>query len=71
MLRWADANFKTVVSHVNANGIAAPTVDPLGWLIRTPYTKGSPEGESFVVMMYAAWRDCVDARVCEPCCERR
>lgn len=61
MLKWADENRQAIAMHVASNGIASPTVNPLGWGDRTPYTKGSPEGESFLVMMYAAWRDCIVA----------
>ncbi|KAF8996265.1 hypothetical protein BDQ17DRAFT_1392082 [Cyathus striatus] len=30
----------------------------------TPFTSGSPEGQAFVVLMYAAWRDCIVAEKC-------
>ncbi|KIY48708.1 hypothetical protein FISHEDRAFT_65632 [Fistulina hepatica ATCC 64428] len=43
--------------HITSDGIATPAVDPLDWLSTTPYTAGSPEGQNFVVLMYAAWRD--------------
>ncbi|CAA7268296.1 unnamed protein product [Cyclocybe aegerita] len=43
--------------YVSKNGTVAPAVNPLGWGDRTPYTAGSPEGQNFVVLMYAAWRD--------------
>ncbi|KAK7450619.1 hypothetical protein VKT23_012929 [Stygiomarasmius scandens] len=46
------------------NGTVTPTVDPLCWQCAEPFTAGSPEGQSFVVGMYAAWRDCVWAGVC-------
>lgn len=50
--------------HVSKDGIIAPTVDPLNWFSTEPYTAGSPEGNAFVVMMYAAWRDCILAGKC-------
>jgi hypothetical protein len=50
--------------HVTGNGTVVPTVNPLGWGDTRPYTAGSPEGQCFVVLMYAAWRDCVYAGVC-------
>lgn len=65
MLQWADINRKTVAKYVDNNGIVKPAVNPLGWDDRTPYTKGSPEGQSFAVMLYAAWRDCVNAGICQ------
>ncbi|GIZ48125.1 hypothetical protein CKM354_001119800 [Cercospora kikuchii] len=65
MLRWADDNRKNVAMYIQSNGKASPVVNPLGWNDATPYTKGSPEGEAFTVMLYAAWRDCVKAGACE------
>ena len=68
---WAD-NIRAVLGaydasgnlHITKTGIATPAVDPLNWHDTTPYTSGSPEGQNFVVLMYAAWRDCVYAEVC-------
>ncbi|KAJ7045829.1 hypothetical protein C8F04DRAFT_940064, partial [Mycena alexandri] len=51
--------------HVTSNGTATPAVNPLGWLDTTPWTAGSPEGNNFVALLYAAWRDCVSAGVCK------
>ncbi|KAF5346566.1 hypothetical protein D9758_013457 [Tetrapyrgos nigripes] len=51
--------------HIIVDGTATPTADPLCWQCTVPFTAGSPEGQSFVVAMYAAWRDCVKAGVCE------
>ncbi|KAF8327081.1 family 88 glycosyl hydrolase [Amanita rubescens] len=69
---WADAIRFTLGGtdlegnpHVTSNGTVTPTVDPLDWQSPVPYTAGSPEGQNFVVLMYAAWRDCVKAGVCE------
>ncbi|KAF5376187.1 hypothetical protein D9757_009301 [Collybiopsis confluens] len=71
-IQWADDIRTTLGSndangnpHVTANGTVTPAVNPLGWTDTTPYTAGSPEGNNFVVLMYAAWRDCIDADVCE------
>ena len=50
--------------YITKTGIATPAVDPLNWHDTTPYTSGSPEGQNFVVLIYAAWRDCVYAQVC-------
>ena len=68
---WAD-NIRAVLGaydasgkpHITKTGIATPAVDPLSWHDTAPYTSGSPEGQNFVVLMYAAWRDCVYAEVC-------
>jgi hypothetical protein len=65
-LHFADGIRKTLGGggHITFNGTAVPTVNPLDWLDTTPFTTGSPEGQNFVVLMYVAWRDCVDAGIC-------
>lgn len=50
--------------HITNNGTAIPAVNPLGWDDTTPFLAGSPEGQNFVVLMYAAWRDCSEAGIC-------
>ncbi|KAJ7644864.1 hypothetical protein FB45DRAFT_999750 [Roridomyces roridus] len=50
--------------HITADGIATPAVNPLGWSDTAPWTAGSPEGNNFVVLLYSAWRDCIDSGVC-------
>ncbi|KAJ7064739.1 family 88 glycosyl hydrolase [Mycena amicta] len=50
--------------HVTSNGTVTPAVNPLGWQDTNPWTAGSPEGQNFVVLMYAAWRDCIWAGIC-------
>ncbi|TFK63599.1 hypothetical protein BDN72DRAFT_861999 [Pluteus cervinus] len=69
---WADGIRETLggydssgVAHVQAEGIVAPAVNPLNWLDKDPYLAGSPEGQSMVALMYAAWRDCVLASKCQ------
>ncbi|CZT16334.1 uncharacterized protein RCC_02176 [Ramularia collo-cygni] len=64
MMDWAKANMRAVAAHVDDNGLASPAVNPLGWGDRTPYTQGSPEGQSFLVLLYSAWRDCIEAGIC-------
>ena len=63
---WAESVRRVIGDggHVTGNGTVVPTVNPLGWGDTKPYTAGSPEGQCFVVLMYAAWRDCVYAGVC-------
>lgn len=51
--------------HVTQEGVVTPAVNPLGWQDTKPFTTGSPEGNGFTVLMYAAWRDCVLAGVCD------
>ncbi|KAF8623003.1 hypothetical protein AX15_006595 [Amanita polypyramis BW_CC] len=70
---WADGIRKTLGGtdsdgnlHVTSNGTVTPAVNPLNWYDTVPYTAGSPEGQNFVVLMYAAWRDCVWANICRP-----
>lgn len=62
---WAQNVRRTMGTngHITSNGTATPAINPLNWGDRTPFTAGSPEGQSFVVLMYAAWRDCVEAKV--------
>ncbi|OCL14996.1 hypothetical protein AOQ84DRAFT_420366 [Glonium stellatum] len=65
-IEWADNKRKAVLQHINAEtGIAAPAVQPLNHLLREPLVSGSPEGQSFVLLMYTAWRDCVLEGNCE------
>ena len=63
-ISWADDSRKAVAKHVESNGTLSPAVNPLGWGDRKPYTAGSPEGQSFGVLLYAAYRDCVCAKKC-------
>jgi rhamnogalacturonyl hydrolase YesR len=63
-ISWADANRQTIASHVSANGTISPAVNPLDWGSYTPWTAGSPEGQSFGVFLYTSYRDCVAAHVC-------
>ncbi|KAJ7025809.1 family 88 glycosyl hydrolase [Mycena alexandri] len=75
---WADS-IRAVLSgndtegnpHVTANGTVTPAVNPLGWGDTAPWTAGSPEGNNFVVLLYAAWRDCVYAGLCSKSNEKR
>ncbi|KAL6693521.1 hypothetical protein J3F84DRAFT_401419 [Trichoderma pleuroticola] len=62
-ITWADTNRKALAQHQNG-GVFAPAVNPYSWLDRTKYTKGSPEGQAFMVNLYTAYRDCVGAGVC-------
>ncbi|KAK0200761.1 family 88 glycosyl hydrolase [Desarmillaria ectypa] len=71
-ISWADGVRATLGKndnegnpHVTSNGTVTPAVNPLGWSDTAPWTAGSPEGQCFVVLMYAAWRDCVYEGKCE------
>lgn len=63
-IAWADRIRATTALYISSSGIATPAVNPLNWGDTKPFTTGSPEGNSFVVLMYAAWRDCVVLNVC-------
>ncbi|KAJ4477455.1 hypothetical protein J3R30DRAFT_220920 [Lentinula aciculospora] len=70
-IQWAEGIRTTLAGndtagnpHVTSNGTVTPAVNPLNWYDTAPYTAGSPEGNNFVVLMYAAWRDCIIASVC-------
>lgn len=55
---WAKRKMDVVDRLIDSKtGIVAPAVNPLNWHDRTPYTSGSPEGQSFVVLLHAAYRD--------------
>ena len=57
-IAFADKLRKAVEAHVdNATGLVAPTVNSLDWKSRIPSVEGSPEGQSFAVLMFAAHRD--------------
>lgn len=62
MLHWANENLLAITAHVTSNNdTARPCVNPLDWRDRAPWADadGSAAAESFLVMLYAAWRDCV------------
>jgi Glycosyl Hydrolase Family 88 len=62
---WFNLTTAQWLDHVDkGNGTVRPAVNPLGWGDTNPYMAGSPEGQNFVVLLYAAWRDCVAAGKC-------
>ncbi|KAK5166539.1 uncharacterized protein LTR77_008082 [Saxophila tyrrhenica] len=63
ILQWADEKRRAVVRHVNDDGVARPAVHSLKHDQRQPFEGINPEGESFLLLMGAAWRDCVCAGV--------
>lgn len=56
-IAWADQMREAVALHVKANGTLSPAINPLDFGSRIPKTTGSPEGQSFGVMLYSAYRD--------------
>lgn len=55
---WALHKMEVVSRHIDKDtGIAAPAVNPLCESQGEPLSGPSPEGQAFVVLLYAAWRD--------------
>lgn len=63
-VNWAHQKRQAVLERVDENGFAYPAVNPLKHASREPVKKSS-EGESFLLMLGSAWRDCVCAGVCK------
>jgi rhamnogalacturonyl hydrolase YesR len=56
--QWAERKLDVVDQKIDeATGIVGPAVNPLNWHDTNEYWSGSPEGQSFVVLMHAAYRD--------------
>jgi rhamnogalacturonyl hydrolase YesR len=56
--QWALRKMDIVGRYIDAKtGIAKPVVNPLQESQRTVLSGPSPEGQAFIVLMYAAWRD--------------
>lgn len=64
-LTWADAQRRAVAATQRKDGIFSPAVNPYDWHDRNKFTTGSPEGQAFAVMLYTAYRDCVNANICQ------
>lgn len=64
-LDWADARRAAVAKSIGSNGVLAPVVNPYSYTQNTPYGKTSPEAQSFGVLLYTAYRDCVCAGYCK------
>ncbi|PSN63409.1 Six-hairpin glycosidase [Corynespora cassiicola Philippines] len=55
---WAKRKMDVVDGKIDQEtGIVSPAVNPLNWNDMEPYTTGSPEGQAFVVLLHAAYRD--------------
>lgn len=61
---FAEQGRVTIARCVDFDGIVGPAVNPLWWGDRTPVWGGSPEGNSFAILLAAAYRDCVEAGKC-------
>ncbi|KAH7070668.1 glycosyl hydrolase family 88-domain-containing protein [Paraphoma chrysanthemicola] len=64
-LAWADARRAAVVRTVGSNGVLRPVINPYKYRETSPYSGTSPEAQSFAVLMYAAYRDCICAGYCK------
>jgi len=62
-LDWADTTRLAVSRRVNQNGTVRPVADVSHVPSKMPVDHTS-EGQSMVILMYSAWRDCVIAGVC-------
>ncbi|KAI5777194.1 hypothetical protein EDC01DRAFT_430315 [Geopyxis carbonaria] len=61
---WAEESYGAVAKCVGDDGVVGPAVNPLNWQDRSE-SWDSPEAQAATVLMYAAWRDCVDAGKCQ------
>jgi rhamnogalacturonyl hydrolase YesR len=64
LLRWADENRVAVARHVRTDGTVTPVAD-VGHVPSRVAIQQTSEGQSMVILMYSAWRDCVAAGVCD------
>jgi hypothetical protein len=62
-LEWAHEKRRAVFRHIDPDGFARPAADPFTSALKEP-VGFSPEGESFVLLMGTAWRDCVCSGTC-------
>jgi rhamnogalacturonyl hydrolase YesR len=59
---WAIKKMEAVWRHIDREtGVVAPVVNSLKEGQRTPLDGVNPEGQAFVVLLFAAWRDWTDA----------
>lgn len=64
-LIWADTARAAVFKDVGSDGTLKPVVNPYKYTENTPYGDVSPEAQSFVVLLYVAYRDCICADYCK------
>ncbi|KAK5054676.1 hypothetical protein LTR84_001568 [Exophiala bonariae] len=62
-LGWANTIRKAVLSHVDSLGNVSPVADVSHIPSKEPAEQTS-EGQSMVLLMYSAWRDCRESGVC-------
>jgi len=65
-ITWADTNRKALATKQSADGVFRPAVNPYDWKDRNQFNDGSPEGQAFAINVFTAFRDCVEAAICQP-----
>ena len=63
-LDWANSNLEAVAKHVDGDGKVSPVASVDGVPSKHAVEQTS-EGQSMVILMYAAWRDCASTAVCK------
>ena len=61
---WAQSNLDAVVRQIDDHG-RVRSVASVDGVPSKHAAQQTSEGQSMVILMYAAWRDCVKAGVCE------
>jgi rhamnogalacturonyl hydrolase YesR len=56
-ITWADGLRRAVGNHIDESGTLRPVIDPLNCGTKHPFSSSSPEGQSFGVLLAAAYRD--------------
>ncbi|KAF9693203.1 hypothetical protein EKO04_008616 [Ascochyta lentis] len=64
-LSWADARRAAVVKAVGSGGAIAPVINPYKYAENAPHGQVSPEAQSFGVLLYTAYRDCICSGYCK------
>ncbi|KAF2032371.1 hypothetical protein EK21DRAFT_99014 [Setomelanomma holmii] len=64
-LAWAGARRADVVKAVGPNSTLCPAINPYKYTETSPYDNTSPEAQSFAVLLYATYRDCICAGYCK------
>ncbi|EPE31615.1 Six-hairpin glycosidase [Glarea lozoyensis ATCC 20868] len=62
---WADRNRAAISGRQRPDGVFTPAANPYSWKDTEPYYEGSPEGQAFAIYLYTAYRDCVNAGLCQ------
>ena len=62
-LAWAEENYRVVAKHVKSDGLLSPVARVDEVPARSP-AEHTGEGQSMLIMMYAARRDCVESGRC-------